>query len=102
MIASIIGASKPDCVVVQYSMRSNSLACFRLGSAEERVLITGLHRVADVHCLHCDKVVGWKYEKAREPSQKYKEGKFILEMASVMLDDEEEEEEQEQEEAIWH
>jgi hypothetical protein len=29
-------------------------------------------------------VLGWKYEKAFEESQKYKEGKYILEKAKVM------------------
>lgn len=29
-------------------------------------------------------MVGWKYEVAHEPSQKYKEGKFILERLKVV------------------
>ncbi|RUS14316.1 Ypel5 protein, partial [Endogone sp. FLAS-F59071] len=42
---------------------------------------TGWHTVVDVHCCHCEAVVGWKYVKAFEDSEKYKEGKFILERA---------------------
>jgi len=34
-------------------------------------------------------------DKAFEPSQKYKEGKFVLEMVHVRLEEEEEEEEAE-------
>ncbi len=30
-------------------------------------------------CITCNSVLGWKYEVAYEESQKYKEGKFILE-----------------------
>lgn len=55
-----------------------------LGPREERVLITGLHTVADIHCTCCNTVLGWKYEHAFEDSQKYKEGKFIIEKAKVM------------------
>ncbi|KXS18404.1 yippee-like protein [Gonapodya prolifera JEL478] len=51
------------------------------GTAEERNMTTGLHIVRDIGCAQCGAVVGWKYEKAYESSQKYKEGKFILERA---------------------
>jgi len=30
-------------------------------------------------CITCNSVLGWKYEVAYEESQKYKEGKYILE-----------------------
>lgn len=43
------------------------------------MLITGLHTVCDCYCITCNSVLGWKYEVAYEESQKYKEGKFILE-----------------------
>ena len=46
-------------------------------------MTTGLHTVADIYCNRCSQVVGWKYEQAYEKSQKYKEGKFILERAKV-------------------
>ncbi len=32
-----------------------------LGPREERVLITGLHTVADIQCIGCGTVLGWKY-----------------------------------------
>ncbi|WOH02022.1 hypothetical protein DCAR_0521409 [Daucus carota subsp. sativus] len=50
-----------------------------LGEKEERMMITGMHIVADIFCVRCGSIVGWKYESAYEKSQKYKEGKFILE-----------------------
>eukprot|EP00270_Netrium_digitus_P020351 TRINITY_DN836_c0_g1_i1.p1 TRINITY_DN836_c0_g1~~TRINITY_DN836_c0_g1_i1.p1 ORF type:complete len:112 (-),score=23.77 TRINITY_DN836_c0_g1_i1:759-1094(-) len=55
-----------------------------VGPREDRFLITGLHTVADIYCSECQEVLGWKYEKAYDESQKYKEGKFILEKAKVM------------------
>ncbi|RMY19613.1 hypothetical protein D0865_16717 [Hortaea werneckii] len=42
-------------------------------------MTTGRHIVRDVACRQCKEVVGWKYDRAYEPSEKYKEGKFILE-----------------------
>jgi hypothetical protein len=55
-----------------------------VGPKEDRQLMTGLHTVADISCSQCQEVLGWKYEKAFEESQKYKEGKYILEKAKVM------------------
>ena len=55
-----------------------------LGPREDRLLMTGLHTVADIHCTTCGAVLGWKYEMAFEESQKYKEGKFIIEKAKVL------------------
>ncbi|KAL8584758.1 Protein yippee-like 2 [Nucella lapillus] len=56
------------------------------GSAEERVLLTGLHAVADIYCECCKTTLGWKYEHAFESSQKYKEGKYIIELAHMIKD----------------
>lgn len=52
--------------------------------AEERFLLTGLHAVADIYCSSCKTTLGWKYEHAFEASQKYKEGKFIIELAHMV------------------
>lgn len=73
------------------------------GKKEERLMMTGMHTVADIFCVGCGAILGWKYvcdaqfavslpsqlplltlffsfqEAAHEKSQKYKEGKFILE-----------------------
>lgn len=87
-----------------------SVVNVRHGEPTDRTMTTGVHSVRDIHCNHCERVVGWKYDKAwhstsnvrynlsnnryqvsnnrcrnvngREPSQRYKEGKFILEKVS--------------------
>ena len=46
--------------------------------------IPGLHAVADIFCDCCKTTLGWKYEHAFESSQKYKEGKFIIELAHMI------------------
>ena len=56
----------------------------REGEAEERMLITGLHRVADIHCCVCGAGLGWKYVHAFEETQAYKVGRFIVERARVV------------------
>jgi hypothetical protein len=53
------------------------------GPIEKRNLRTGMHQVADIYCNQCQEIVGWKYEIAYEESQKYKEGKFIIEKAKL-------------------
>jgi len=47
--------------------------------ATERNMTTGRHIVRDITCRQCKETVGWKYDKAYEASEKYKEGKYILE-----------------------
>jgi hypothetical protein len=56
------------------------------GPAEERYLLTGLHAVADIYCESCKNTLGWKYEQAFESSQKYKEGKYIIELIHLIKD----------------
>lgn len=36
------------------------------GPAEERVLLTGLHAVADIYCENCKTTLGWKYVSTEE------------------------------------
>jgi len=43
--------------------------------------------VCDINCKRCDTLVGWTYTKAYEPSQKYKEGKFIIEKINLHLEE---------------
>ncbi|KAL2350964.1 yippee zinc-binding/DNA-binding /Mis18, centromere assembly-domain-containing protein [Cryomyces antarcticus] len=57
----------------------NSVVNFDQGEAGERNMTTGRHIVRDISCKQCKETVGWKYDKAFEPTEKYKEGKFILE-----------------------
>uniref|UniRef100_A0A7S2V7S0 Yippee domain-containing protein n=1 Tax=Entomoneis paludosa TaxID=265537 RepID=A0A7S2V7S0_9STRA len=57
-----------------------------IGPPEDRTLMTGLHSVCDIFCKRCKTLVGWTYQKAYEPSQKYKEGKFIIEKINLYLE----------------
>lgn len=49
------------------------------GDPGERNMTTGKHVVRDIACKQCRETVGWKYDKAFENSEKYKEGSYILE-----------------------
>ncbi|KAL3140719.1 hypothetical protein ABBQ32_005274 [Trebouxia sp. C0010 RCD-2024] len=62
-------------------------AVVNLMSAEKeaRLMTTGLHTVCDLYCNGCMQVVGWSYIWAEEPSQKYKEGKSIIERTKVVF-----------------
>ncbi|KAI8323530.1 yippee-like protein [Martensiomyces pterosporus] len=51
----------------------------RAGEEDKRTMTTGVHIVQDITCIGCDSYVGWTYVEAFEESQKFKEGKFILE-----------------------
>ena len=62
----------------------DELLNIRVGRSENRQLVTGWHTVADISCGVCDRKIGWKYVDAREASQKYKVGKFILETERVV------------------
>ncbi|XVE76535.1 hypothetical protein DITRI_Ditri12bG0181600 [Diplodiscus trichospermus] len=55
-----------------------------VGKKEERMMMTGMHAVVDIFCVECGSIVGWKYEAAHEKTQKYKEGKFILERFKML------------------
>ncbi|KAK2388025.1 protein yippee [Trifolium repens] len=61
----------------------NKVVNVSLGETEERQMMTGQHTVADIFCVGCGSIVGWKYETAHEKDQKYKEGKSVLERYKV-------------------
>ncbi|MCJ1387683.1 hypothetical protein MMC18_000526 [Xylographa bjoerkii] len=56
-----------------------SVVNIQQAEATERNMTTGRHVVRDISCRQCKETVGWKYDKAYESSEKYKEGKYILE-----------------------
>ncbi|CAA7392663.1 unnamed protein product [Spirodela intermedia] len=58
-----------------------------IGLKEERLMMTGMHTVSDLFCAGCGSLLGWKYEVAHEKSQKYKEGKFIIERFKMLIPD---------------
>ncbi|KAI8274739.1 Protein yippee-like 3 [Colletotrichum sp. SAR11_59] len=57
----------------------NTVVNIETGEPSERNMTTGRHIVRDITCKQCKETVGWKYDKAYEATEKYKEGKFILE-----------------------
>ncbi|XP_057432035.1 protein yippee-like [Lotus japonicus] len=57
----------------------NKVVNVSLGEKEDRMMMTGLHTVADIFCVGCGSMVSWKYETAHDKGQKYKEGKSVLE-----------------------
>jgi len=57
-----------------------------VGKKEDRALLTGVHTVADVFCNGCNERMGWYYLKASDQSQKYKEGKYLLEREKLVKD----------------
>ncbi|KAL7623392.1 hypothetical protein AAE478_007074 [Parahypoxylon ruwenzoriense] len=67
------------------STKSRNLINIKVGKHETRLLVTGSHIVADITCVVCQAKVGWKYIDAKEESQKYKIGKFILETQRVVV-----------------
>lgn len=62
---------------------TTTLLNIRIGRSEDRQLVTGWHVVADICCATCSRKLGWKYVDAKEQSQKYKVGKYILETERV-------------------
>eukprot|EP01095_Lingulamoeba_sp_RSL-Kostka_P017302 TRINITY_DN891_c0_g1_i2.p1 TRINITY_DN891_c0_g1~~TRINITY_DN891_c0_g1_i2.p1 ORF type:complete len:114 (-),score=34.31 TRINITY_DN891_c0_g1_i2:363-704(-) len=55
-----------------------------VGPHEDRILMTGLHTVADIYCIECSSGVGWTYIEAFEESEKYKVGRFIIEKEKII------------------
>lgn len=83
----------------------NKVVNLTYSEVQDRVMLTGRHmvkkllrilfdhnaqlyfQVRDVSCKSCDSKLGWMYEFATEDSQKYKEGRVILERALVTESD---------------
>jgi len=54
------------------------------GEVKKQNLLSGSHLVADIFCIKCSVYLGWKYHHAFDEKNKYKEGKFVLEKASLV------------------
>jgi peptide methionine sulfoxide reductase MsrB len=61
----------------------NRVVNLQFSEVQDRVMLTGRHMVRDVSCKNCDAKLGWIYEFATEETQRYKEGRVILERALV-------------------
>ncbi|KAJ2843614.1 hypothetical protein IWW36_005497 [Coemansia brasiliensis] len=55
----------------------------KLGKNEDRLLMTGLHTVRDLYCRCCNTLIGWKYVRAFDKAQRYKEGRYVLEQSQI-------------------
>uniref|UniRef100_A0A4W2HS25 Protein yippee-like n=1 Tax=Bos indicus x Bos taurus TaxID=30522 RepID=A0A4W2HS25_BOBOX len=61
----------------------NKVVNLQYSEVQDRVILTGCHMVRDVSCKNCNSKLGWIYEFATEDSQRYKEGRVILERTLV-------------------
>ncbi|GKV18759.1 hypothetical protein SLEP1_g29098 [Rubroshorea leprosula] len=83
-------ASHDDLISKDFQGRFGRAFLFRnavnitTGPQEEKSLRSGLHIISDIYCSSCQQILGWRYEKAYEESQKYKEGMFILEKERLL------------------
>ncbi|KAJ8446938.1 hypothetical protein Cgig2_026436 [Carnegiea gigantea] len=57
-----------------------------VGPEEDRLMMSGMHTVADIFCCSCGQLLGWKYMVARDKNQKFKEGKVVLERWRITED----------------
>ncbi|XP_034882613.1 protein yippee-like 2 isoform X2 [Mirounga leonina] len=63
----------------------NSVVNVGCGPAEERVLLTGLHAVADIYCENCKTTLGWKYVSTEESGRCREDCEGVTE--SLVLED---------------
>ncbi|GAV82825.1 Yippee domain-containing protein [Cephalotus follicularis] len=54
-----------------------------VGQMEDKQLISGLFTIGGIYCSKCGEELGWKYLHAYEDRQKYKEGKFVMEISKI-------------------
>ncbi|KAG7220447.1 hypothetical protein INR49_003316 [Caranx melampygus] len=66
--------------------RKNKCAQQLEGEKHPRASVADILVLSDIYCENCKTTLGWKYEHAFESSQKYKEGKFIIELAHMIKD----------------
>jgi len=53
------------------------------GPPEKRQLLTGDFTVQEVFCVKCESHVGWTYVWAKEATEQYKVGMFVLETSLI-------------------
>ncbi|XP_020099696.1 putative yippee-like protein Os10g0369500 [Ananas comosus] len=51
---------------------------------ETKQMLTGTYDVSDIHCSSCQQLLGWRYDRAFSEDQKFKEGKYVLELSRVV------------------
>ncbi|KNA19702.1 hypothetical protein SOVF_058870 [Spinacia oleracea] len=83
-------ASKEDLISKAYVALSGQAFMFsnamnmKVGNKIEKQLMTGKFTVADIYCIKCGQLLGWKYFRAHDPRQSYKEGNYVLERAKLL------------------
>ena len=65
----------------------NKLVNIEEGFHETRIMMTGEYLVCDINCSWCHQLIGWKYLKSDTLSQKYKEGRYIMELKPICITD---------------
>jgi Yippee zinc-binding/DNA-binding /Mis18, centromere assembly len=45
-----------------------------------QLMVTGAYTIQEMSCKNCDAYLGWRMIRAHEPDEKWKEGKYILEL----------------------
>lgn len=75
--------SNPAPTHVSSPVSPSQVVNLQYSEVQDRVMLTGRHMVRDVSCKNCNSKLGWIYEFATEDSQRYKEGRVILERALV-------------------
>ncbi|XP_015081769.1 protein yippee-like At5g53940 [Solanum pennellii] len=83
-------SSKALCCSSGRAYLFNEVVNITFGENEERTLLSGTYTVKDIFCRICGQILGWKYEKSHDESQKYNEGKFVLERVKIIDDDDDE------------
>ncbi|CDW86254.1 UNKNOWN [Stylonychia lemnae] len=79
-----LGISIQSSVITNLDDQLASVNYFK-GPEQDKAMMTGLHTVSDIHCKSCMKTIGWTYIYAHNESEKYKEGKFIIEKSYMKL-----------------
>ncbi|XP_021774951.1 protein yippee-like At4g27740 [Chenopodium quinoa] len=76
-------ALKEDLLSKAFVVIFENLVLIMFKSKFEKQLITGKFTIADIYCIKCGQVLGWKYFRAHDPKQAYKEGNYIIERAKL-------------------
>ncbi|EPQ57755.1 hypothetical protein GLOTRDRAFT_21127, partial [Gloeophyllum trabeum ATCC 11539] len=54
-----------------------------LSAPTTRLMYTGAHTIQELSCARCCAYLGWKILRAHEWSEKWKEGRFLLELEAL-------------------
>lgn len=52
---------------------------------ESRTLLSGMHKISNLHCRVCNQLLGWEYIEAQPESQKYKEVRCQLKKKNLQV-----------------